>query len=122
MEWFTYKIGPIDFGFGHMKTVAETAKEIGKIEAVTRVDTVLRGHPDGSSGGEYPALDDFLRILASARAAAGVRLEDLRQEPVVFWIPMENDFDCGFVFKEDDNGTTYVVSPIPLPHLDKLTY
>jgi hypothetical protein len=39
----------------------------------------------------------------------------------VFWVPGEAEFIYGFVFKETNNGTTYVVSPVPLPYLEVLT-
>ena len=35
------------------------------------------------------------------------------------WLPVWDtyEFSFGFVLKQDNNGTTFVVSPVPLPHL-----
>ncbi len=35
----------------------------------------------------------------------------------VFAIPDDVETKVGFVWKQDNNGTTFVISPIPLPHL-----
>ena len=36
----------------------------------------------------------------------------------VFAVPgEESDTEVGFVFKQDNNGTTFVISPVELPHL-----
>jgi hypothetical protein len=42
---------------------------------------------------------------------------DFRGSAYVFWIPDEHNMRYGFVWKQDNNGTTFVVSPVPLPHL-----
>jgi hypothetical protein len=39
----------------------------------------------------------------------------LPNDPVVFWVPVEDSFRYGFVFKQDNNGSTFVVSPVPMP-------
>jgi hypothetical protein len=65
---------------------------------------------------------EWRAALASAAAeGCSTNSDDWRQEPSVFWIPMEDGFAPGFVIKEDNNGTTYVISPVSLPHLDRLT-
>ena len=40
--------------------------------------------------------------------------------PSPFWIPTPEDnggFSVGFVWKQGNNGTTFIVSPVELPHL-----
>jgi hypothetical protein len=34
------------------------------------------------------------------------------------WLPNESEFKHGFVLKQDNNGETYVVSPVELPWLE----
>lgn len=37
-----------------------------------------------------------------------------------FLIPDEMGFAEGFIWKQDNNGTCFVISPIPLPHLEAI--
>ena len=68
------------------------------------------------------SLRKFLENFDSARKLARVRgwEGDYRagNEPRVFWLPAESEFLYGFVWKQDNNGTIFVVSPRPLPWLD----
>lgn len=41
--------------------------------------------------------------------------------PRMFSVPSDGRFSVGFVIKQDGNGSTFVASPVPLPHLDRLT-
>jgi hypothetical protein len=113
MAWFTYEIDAIDFGWEGLPTVKEAAGRIGKWEGESL---------EAEGNGLAPGLYDFRRAWRSALDAASAagcstNSEDWRQEPVVFWMPKESAFDFGFVIKQDNNGTTYVISPVPLPHL-----
>ena len=38
----------------------------------------------------------------------------------MFDLPLEQEFGFGYVFKESNNGNTYVISPVELPHLEEL--
>lgn len=66
----------------------------------------------------YEILGLYREALREANFA-GFQQHDCR-EVYVFSIPGEN-FSClpGFIFKENQNGTTYIVSPYPLQHLAK---
>ncbi len=46
---------------------------------------------------------------------------DFRFTPKVFMLPCvgTDSFLCGFAFKQNNNGTTFICSPMPLPHLEK---
>jgi hypothetical protein len=33
------------------------------------------------------------------------------------WLPYDTEFAYGFVWKQDNNGTTFVASPVPMPWL-----
>lgn len=39
---------------------------------------------------------------------------------VRFWVPDEVDFIDGFIWKQDNNGSCFVVSPVQLPHVEGL--
>lgn len=115
MTWYVYELGPIDFGWEHLASVEETAARIGGDEARASVAP----HTVDISG---PTVAEFLASWSSAQVAARDRgwEGDFRNDPVVFWVPaVEVEFTYGFVLKQDNNGMTYVVSPVPLPHLDQ---
>lgn len=116
MRWKAYEISPIDTGWRNLKTVWETARTFG----ADRADERARGEPD--QGLELPTLDDFLNSWESAKQAASHAgwEGDFRNDPVVFWIPNDTEFSYGFVIKQDNNGTTYVVSPVHLEHIAEL--
>ena len=48
----------------------------------------------------------------------GYAVEETRHEPYVFWLPSPQGYClCGFVFKNNGGGDTFVVSPVALPFL-----
>ena len=49
---------------------------------------------------------------------------DVRGEVFIFTVPSFDDLECkiGFVWKQDNNGSTCVSSPFELPHLDGSSY
>lgn len=110
MTWHIYEIAPIDLGWEHLKTVRETAAIL-----LQRSETTSRENDIDASD-----LHVFLRSWESAKDAASDKgwEGDFRHEPVVMWIPNDTEFNYGFVFKQDNNGTTYVVSPVEMPWLE----
>jgi hypothetical protein len=110
MHWYTYSIPPIDTTWDHLRTVNETLKDMADREASSQFGAAQ----------EYQDVQAFLKSWTSAKdAAQDAGWEgDFRGEPVVFWLPME-EFEYGFAFKQDNNGTTFVISPAPLPWLSK---
>ncbi|SDC67894.1 hypothetical protein SAMN05428966_10296 [Massilia sp. PDC64] len=110
----TYHIAPIDFGWENLKTVEETASELGALKARAALDG-----PRALAQLEID-VDDFLARWAAAKdLAQGEGWEgDFRQGPVVFWVPHESGFKYGFAFKQDNNGSTFVVSPYKMPWLE----
>jgi hypothetical protein len=114
MKWHVYEIGPIDFGWSRLSTVAETAAALGADEA--------RARAEGGELHDTPSLEEFLSGWGSAKDAASKRgwEGDFRDQPVVMWLPDDTEFSFGFVIKQDNNGTTYVVSPHPLPWVEAL--
>ncbi|KVK90320.1 MULTISPECIES: hypothetical protein [Burkholderia] len=114
MRWFTYELPPVDFGWQHVQTVEETIVKIAADDAKVR----LAGADQEE---DHITVDDFLLAWERAKdAAADHGWEgDFRHDPVVFWVPTEDDFCFGFAFKQDNNGTTFVLSPCELPHLNR---
>lgn len=111
MSWIVYEVPPIDFGWHHLKTVKETAV------AILEFDDRSTEELDVDSS----AMDAFLQRWESAKYAARASgwEGDFRNEPCVFWLPSDDDFTSGFVFKQDNNGTTYVISPLEIPALNE---
>jgi hypothetical protein len=108
-----YDIVPIDFGWEFLRTVPETAALIGESEATARLA--------GYSG--YIDLAGFLRDVKRAEDLAekrGWEGDFVHGGPRVFWLPVENEIIYGFVWKQSNNGTTFVVSPKPIPWCDEL--
>ena len=109
MTWHTYQLAPIDIGWENLRTVRETAAALLERSAAV----AKRNDVDDSD------LRAFLRSWESAKDEATARgwEGDLRIEPAVMWIPDDTEFNYGFVFKQDNNGTTFVVSPVEMPWL-----
>lgn len=107
-QWFVYCIPPIDNFWDMLKTVDETS---ALLQSYAEED---QGHREVAS--------TFEADFASAKYLASEYLweEDFRHEPCVFRVPDELEFVYGFVWKQDNNGTCFVVSPVALPHLEKL--
>lgn len=104
-SWHVYDIPPVDFRWEHLQTVDEVRRQLAERR---------------SAGSETTFdLAGFDSAWADAQAAAqDAGWEgDHRNAPVVFWVPAEQEFEFGFVLKQDNNGTTFVVSPVELPHL-----
>lgn len=110
---FVYEIAPIDFRWEFLHTVREIAAKLAAMDA-DRLSNL------GDAG--QPTCEYFLDSFERAKELAGSKgwEGDFRNDPVVFWLPAEERFEYGFVFKQDNNGTTYVVSPQELPHLAEL--
>src|SRR5260370_31824791 len=94
MDWYTYEIPPIDFGWENLKTVKQTLSDIAK------------DSPDGQTGGDVDssAIQSFLSTWESAKAAAKTAgwEGDFRDDPAVIWLPSHGAFTYGFVVKQDN--------------------
>lgn len=115
MDWYVYELAPIDFFWQHLKTVEETAKELGAASASSRALGF-----DESGDGVQIGVNHFLANWEDARSNVFGATEQLQRPPVVFWVPKDDGFTFGFVIKIHANGTTFVVSPVELPHLKSL--
>jgi hypothetical protein len=111
---FVYELGPIDFQWGNLKTVAETANNalassfssVPSLRELRNVDNIT-------------FLSEFLVSWREAQKMAALQgwEGDFRHDPEVFWLPLHVEFVWGFVLKQDNNGTTFVISPLALPWL-----
>lgn len=109
---FTYHIAPIDTGWENLRTVDQTIEDLDTVE--------LRANPKGYGPAPDVSVDDFEYAWGEAKELAyGAGWEgDFKHDPVVFWVPVTDGFQYGFVFKQDNNGSTFVVSPVPMPWFD----
>lgn len=81
---------------------------------------------DSAEGGAEPGVHLMSRLAELGRdltdAMNGFKQVgwegDVREGPFVFSVPGETEMSWGLVLKQDNNGTTFVASPVPLPHLD----
>ena len=110
---YAYHIAPIDFGWENLPTVADVARKLG---AETAAATAMKQR------NAEPILEvsEFLLAWQAARDRAyTVGWEgDFRGDPVVFWLPVDDGFRFGFAFKQENNGSTFVISPVPMPWLE----
>lgn len=114
-RWMVYEVPPIDLGWQYAKTPERV------IEEMTVDPNDMFGYMPRD------AMDLYVSFLQAEIAVGhigsgfdGVIREN--QPPVVFAIPTENEMLAGFVFKADNNGDTFVASPIPLTYLDQVAH
>jgi hypothetical protein len=117
MAWSAYQLIPIDFGWELLQTAQEVAAKLAASEA----EAVIDGQPGSTGVSTAKFFEDLTeaRRLAKAKGWEG----DFRHghEPHVFWLPGELEFSYAFVWKQDNNGGTFVISPVPLPWLDDVS-
>lgn len=112
MVWTAYAMPPIDLGWEFLPTVEELASRVAREEAAAAVKDYA-GPPF-----EFATL--MRHFEAAKEAASGAGWEgDFKgySMPRVFFIPDETTFAYGFVWKQPNNGTTYVVSQYKFPWL-----
>lgn len=112
MTWKSYCISPIDFRWEYLPTVEEIASKFAHADAAA----VVHGNTYHS-----PELTRFLADFEAAKklASEGYWEGDYRNSPVVFFLPTECEFQYAFAWKQDNNGSTFIVSPVALPWLDE---
>lgn len=115
MTFKAYSIVPIDFGWDLLPTVEEHIVRLRKEEdEAAEVGEAGTGHHSASVEADYAEA----MSLASDAGWEGETASHGR--PRVFFVPGDGRFDYGFVWKQPNNGTTFVVAPYPLPWLDDL--
>lgn len=112
-----YEMLPIDLYWEYLPTVEDVAATLGRYQAESMIN---EHHPTCLS------LEKFLQDVQQAMELARKHYweGDFKPgyTPRVFWLPNEVEFAYAFVWKQENNGTTYVVSPFELPWLDAYTF
>jgi hypothetical protein len=103
-DLYAYKITPMDFGWEFIPTVEEYA------------DRLLAVEDDGPG-----AVRTFrLFVDRALEAAEAVGWEgDFREGPKVSVLPAAFEVGIALVWKQDNNGETFVVSPLELQYLEE---
>jgi hypothetical protein len=65
-------------------------------------------------------MDDYYHALSKAIDAGWE--EDFTEKPRAFFLPDDTAFSYGFVWKQSNSGTTFVVTPHEMPWLDSLAH
>lgn len=102
--WHCYSTGPIDNFWNHLHTVDET------IEILSKDDGPHCKNPD-----VVMILDGIYEAEIAAISVGWSEYERFSEKPRVFWLPGVNfQFEFGFVWKQSDNGITFIISPFDL--------
>jgi len=114
-RWNLYVLPPIDFGLEHLRSAEETLKTFKHDEANLKksdfkYDLAYRSKNFEMDWGNAKLLAEELGMSSA-----------LKEVPAVFWVPDDGQLTYSFVFKGQDNGTTYVVSPVELPWLKAIS-
>lgn len=108
MSWHTYHIFPIDFGWDFLPDLKDVIAQAAAQDAYC----VEHGRYGDSA---YKIMKDF-KFARAAMEGQGWE-GDFRDGPKVFFLPNDTEFQWGFVWKQDNNGETFIVSPQPMPWL-----
>jgi hypothetical protein len=117
MKWYAYDLCPIDWGWDYLPTVEQMAARYAENDAVKAIQGIE--YLDGPF--VEPFLEEFKQAQEAARAAGweGDYRNDSR--PRVLFLPGANmncAFQHAFAWKQDNNGTTFVISPYQLTWLE----
>lgn len=99
---FCYRIGAIDDFVGAM-----SRSELTRLLSVEDSEVLLECI-DVIQAFENKAMVEFRRLGWEG---------DLRQGPFFFVVPVITGMAIGIIYKQDNNGDTFVASPVALPHL-----
>lgn len=101
----------IDYGWEHLRSIEETLKIIAD---ESDSDNFLN---EGYAKKKFLKDWDLAKGIAMDFGWEGDFREGSKSGPSVFWLPSEIDMHYGFVFKQNNNGFTFVISPCELPLL-----
>ena len=114
MFWHAYQIFPIDSRWDHLPTFYSVKRECQHRDMEALIN------PSNADPGRLTTESLRKAYQQAQQEALKVGWEgDFRHEAAVFWLPVEEAFLCGFVWKQENNGATFVLSPIALPHLER---
>lgn len=111
--WFCYVISPMDIGWDSLERLADVYVKNTKQRLVASID-----HGFGGLEPTDALLEDFCgaRRLATECGWDG----DFSVGPFVFYLPSLCQVKYGFAWKQDNNGETFVVSPVELSYLEEM--
>lgn len=128
-----YILPPVDFGWDLLPTVSECAAKLTAHDAqdlLAEYELHLcwlgdENHDDDTRFMTGGGMERCARMLQELRRAFDLGLRHgwgsmLRHKPRVMPIADDAEFIHAFAWKEDKNGTTYVASPVALPHLNEI--
>jgi hypothetical protein len=101
---------PIDWNWQHLtplETFVQKVRDAGQ-------DPKLQ-EDEAFSVDEILADWEHAKALAHDKGWEG----DFRVGPYIFWLPTETGFTYAFAFKQDNNGTTFIVSPVQLQWVEE---
>src|ERR1700722_16297861 len=112
MSMYAYAIAPIDWNWELLPKIHDVAAQIARDEMLT---------VENSEGQWMSEVGVFrASYLEAQRLAKQLGWEgDYRSDatPRVFWIPGGTEWEYAFAWKQEHNGTTFVISPKPLSWL-----
>lgn len=113
---YAYRINPIDFGWEYLTEVSVHRERLAKEFA----------HGQTPNDRQYllKKLRDFEAFIDTAmNSGEAVGWEgDFRVEPHLGFLPVEGSVTAYCVWKQDNNGDSFVVSPFEMPWLDGISY
>ena len=112
VTWAAYHLPPIDMRWEMLDTIEEVLVKFARMDA----QGAMSGEGSELAGERFLADFDEAKELAKSIEWEG----DFRHEPRIFWLPAEEVFRYAFVWKQDNNGSTFVVSPFELSWLDAI--
>lgn len=125
MKYYVYHIGPIDFFVGAMQITSLVG--VGDKEELSRHLRCLTKHSywdavKGITGmsEKYIELKLFLEALEAVNVKGFDGVFRDGEEFFAFSVPSDGCFQMGFVFKQNNNGCTFVASPVRMVHLEQL--
>lgn len=115
-----YRISPIDFGFRYLRRLEEF-RDLARLEDLAKYEG-LGQYQGFTSTFSRATLERFdLNFEAAKRMAADLLWEgDFREGPFVMPVLVELEVGYAFVWKQENNGSTFVISPVPLPYVEHL--
>ncbi|EDQ9666766.1 hypothetical protein KO48_003418 [Salmonella enterica subsp. enterica serovar Bredeney] len=121
---YSYAIPPIDFDWAIMPTVESLAgtikAAIDKLGVNAEYVSEQYYTDQDAASTIWSVAKLYMCFLDAKERARKAGWDGTNSElPRYFTIPDELDVYVGFIFKQYNNGDTFVVSPIPLAHLEQ---
>ena len=106
---YGYTLSPIDYFDGCLK-LDEFIEDIVKSEDDEGFDNGIE---------KYKKADSIISCFIDSMCEFKYWEGDIVIPVKIFTIPCEVQTEVGFICKQSNNGTTFVISPVELPHLEE---